>query len=185
MLVIRLSRVGRKKLAMYRIVAADSRRSATGKIVAQLGHYNPHTKAIVIKKEQLEAYLKNGAQPSSAIVKLLKKEKVKLPKWAEGNLVVKKKAPKKTEKKTEETAKPAQKTESQETSSEEQPPEETAPEKAEAEAEKPAAKAEGPPPDAKSADQAKPTEAKAEQPAEPADTKEAAKPDEKAPASDS
>jgi small subunit ribosomal protein S16 len=97
MLVLRLSRTGRKKLANYRLVAADSRRAAQGKFVNQLGHYNPHTKALVFDKEKVEDYIKKGAQPSSAVVRLLKKEKVVLPKWAEANLVIKKKAPKKKE----------------------------------------------------------------------------------------
>lgn len=105
MLVLRLSRTGRKKLPHYRLVAADSRRPVKGKVVAQLGHYNPHVKDFVFDKEKVEDYIKKGAQPSSAVVKLLKKEKISLPKWAEANLVVKKKAPKKKEEKTE--AKPA------------------------------------------------------------------------------
>ncbi len=109
MLVIRLSRVGRKKTALYRLVAADKRRAATGKVVARLGHYNPHTKEAVINKEAIEDYLSKGAQPSSSAVKLLKAQKVKLPKWAEANLVVKKKAPKKQEEaKDENSAKPAE-----------------------------------------------------------------------------
>lgn len=107
MLVIRLSRVGRKKTALYRLVAADKRRAATGKVVARLGHYNPHTKEAVINKEAVEDYLSKGAQPSSTAVKLLKAQKVKLPKWAEANLIVKKKQPKKKEEKAEEAPKPA------------------------------------------------------------------------------
>jgi small subunit ribosomal protein S16 len=98
MLVIRLARVGRKKQAHFRLVAADSRRSATAKYVARLGHYDPHSKEAVIDKEAVAKYLKSGAQPSSAAVKLLKREKIALPKWAEANLVTKKKAPKSKEK---------------------------------------------------------------------------------------
>lgn len=108
MLVIRLARVGRKKLAQYRIVAADSRRAATGKYVANLGHYDPYTKAAVIKKEDLEAYIKKGAQPSGAVIKLLKKQNIAVPKWAEGNLVVRNRKPKvKKNAGDEDAAKPA------------------------------------------------------------------------------
>lgn len=102
MLVLRLSRVGRKKYPLYRLVAADSRRPVSGKFVARLGHYNPHTKEAELDKEQIAKYLENGAQPSSAVVKLLKREKVKMPAWAAGNLVVK------PEKKTEETEESAE-----------------------------------------------------------------------------
>src|SRR5579859_1571556 len=93
MLVIRLSRTGRKGYPTYRIVAADSRRSATGKFVMVLGHYNPHTKELVMKSEQIQNYIEKGAQPSNAVIKLLKQEKVKLPDWAE--LKTRNRAPKK------------------------------------------------------------------------------------------
>jgi small subunit ribosomal protein S16 len=81
MLVIRLARTGRTKYPTYRIVAAESARAATGKFIAILGHYNPHTKELVIKNAEAEKYLANGAQPSNTVIKLMKQEKVKLPAW--------------------------------------------------------------------------------------------------------
>lgn len=149
MLVIRLSRVGRKKVALYRLVAADKRRAATGKIVARLGHYNPHTKETVINKDAIEKYLSQGAQPSSSAVKLLKTQKVKLPKWAEANLVMKKKQPKKKEEKAEDTPKAEKPTEAADTSKEEVKTDEKAEEKQVAESEKSEEKAEGKPDDQK------------------------------------
>lgn len=83
MLTIRLARGGRKKYPVYRIVAAEKRRSATGKFVAVLGHYNPHTKDLVIKKDELKKFIENGAQPSNAVLKLMKQDKIALPKWAQ------------------------------------------------------------------------------------------------------
>jgi small subunit ribosomal protein S16 len=84
MLVIRLQRVGRKGLAQFRVVVQDSRRTPTsGRVVASLGHYNPHTKEKVINIEKSQYYLDNGAQPSERVVLLLKSEGVKLPKWVE------------------------------------------------------------------------------------------------------
>lgn len=82
MLVIRLARVGRKKYPVYRIVAADKRRAATSKFVAVLGNYNPHTKELVIKKEQLIDFVNKGAQPSNRVLQLMQQEKMELPKWA-------------------------------------------------------------------------------------------------------
>ncbi len=82
MLVIRLSRTGRNKYPTYRIVAADSKRAATGKFVMILGHYNPHTKELVINKDETIKFLGNGAQPSNAVIKLLKQDKIDLPAWA-------------------------------------------------------------------------------------------------------
>jgi small subunit ribosomal protein S16 len=84
MLVIRLQRVGRKGLAQFRVVVQDSRRTPTsGRVVASLGHYNPHSKETVINKEKAQFYLDNGAQPSERVVLLFKSEGVKLPKWVE------------------------------------------------------------------------------------------------------
>jgi small subunit ribosomal protein S16 len=82
MLAIRMQRTGRKGHAMFRVVVQDSRVTPTsGKVVAQLGSYNPHTKAAVLDKEKAATFLKNGAQPSDRAALLLKSEGVKLPKW--------------------------------------------------------------------------------------------------------
>ncbi|TXG77687.1 30S ribosomal protein S16 [Patescibacteria group bacterium] len=82
MLVIRLQRTGRKGHAQFRIVVQDSRRTPTsGKVVANLGSYNPHTKAVTLNKEKTQTFLDNGAQPSNRVVFILKSEGVKLPKW--------------------------------------------------------------------------------------------------------
>jgi small subunit ribosomal protein S16 len=82
MVVIRLARTGRKKYPTYRIVAADSSRAATGKFIMILGSYNPHTKQLVIDKEKTVDFMSHGARPSNAVIKLLSKEKIDLPKWA-------------------------------------------------------------------------------------------------------
>lgn len=81
MLVIRLARTGRAKYPMYRIVAAESARAATGRFVEVLGHYNPHTKDLVIKREEIAKRLSQGAQPSNTVVKLLQREKMDMPAW--------------------------------------------------------------------------------------------------------
>lgn len=82
MLVIRMQRTGRKGHAQFRVVVQDSRRTPTsGKVVASLGHYNPHTKETVIDKEKAQKFLDNGAQPSERVTRLLKAEGVKLPSW--------------------------------------------------------------------------------------------------------
>jgi small subunit ribosomal protein S16 len=84
MLAIRLQRTGRKGHAMFRVVVQDSRRTPTsGKVVAQLGTYDPHTKAVTLDSEKAAFYVTNGAQPSPRAVMLLKKEGVKLPEWVE------------------------------------------------------------------------------------------------------
>jgi small subunit ribosomal protein S16 len=82
MLVIRMQRTGRKGHAMFRVVVQDSRRTPTsGKLVAQLGSYDPHSKSVTLNKEKAQFYLDHGAQPSERVTRLLKAEGVKLPDW--------------------------------------------------------------------------------------------------------
>jgi small subunit ribosomal protein S16 len=84
MLAIRMQRSGRKGHAMFRVVVQDSRRTPTsGKLVAQLGSYDPHAKTVIVDKEKAQFYLDNGAQPSESVARLLKNEGVKLPGWVE------------------------------------------------------------------------------------------------------
>ena len=82
MLSIRMQRTGRKAHAMFRLVVQESRLTPTsGKVVANLGSYDPHTKAASIDKEKATFYLGNGAQPSARAARLLKTEGVELPAW--------------------------------------------------------------------------------------------------------
>ena len=82
MLAIRMQRNGRAHYPTYRLVVQESQRHPlSGRIVAEVGNYNPATKALTLDKEAVEKYLKNGAQPSSRVAFILKKNGVKLPKW--------------------------------------------------------------------------------------------------------
>lgn len=82
MLSIRMQRTGRKGHAMFRLIVQESRYTPTsGKIVAQLGSYDPHSKSVRLEKEKASFYLKNGAQPSDRAALLLQKEGVDLPGW--------------------------------------------------------------------------------------------------------
>jgi len=82
MLSIRMQRTGRKGHAMFRLVVQESRYTPTsGKVVAQLGSFDPHSKTSQVDSEKAKHYLKNGAQPSSRAALLLQKEGVELPKW--------------------------------------------------------------------------------------------------------
>ena len=82
MLAIRMQRNGRTHYPTYRIVVQEAQRHPlSGRVVAEVGNYNPATKALTLDKEAVEKYLKNGAQPSSRVAFVLKKNGVKLPKW--------------------------------------------------------------------------------------------------------
>lgn len=82
MLAIRLQRLGRKKYPVYRVAVQEAQRHpSSGRVVAYVGNYNPHTKTVSFDKEKVEKYLSNGAQPSPRVVRLLEDQKIKLPDW--------------------------------------------------------------------------------------------------------
>lgn len=82
MLAIRLQRVGRKGYATYRLAVQESQRHpSSGRVVAYVGSYNPHTKSANVQAELAQKYLDNGAQPTPRVAKLLADAGVKLPKW--------------------------------------------------------------------------------------------------------
>jgi small subunit ribosomal protein S16 len=82
MLAIRMQRTGRKGHSQFRVVVQDSQFSpSSGRVVAYLGSYNPHSKTTTLDKQKVATYLKNGARPSERVVKLLKNEGVDLPGW--------------------------------------------------------------------------------------------------------
>jgi small subunit ribosomal protein S16 len=86
MLSIRMQRTGRKGHAMFRVVVQESRLTPTsGKVVASLGSYDPHSKVATLNKEKAAFYLKNGAQPSDRAVRLFQGEGVKLPEWVKAS----------------------------------------------------------------------------------------------------
>lgn len=71
---IKLYRIGKKNQPIYRIVVSNKRYKANGKYIEEIGQYNPlkEPALLVIKKERLDYWLANGAQPSEGIKKLLK-----------------------------------------------------------------------------------------------------------------
>jgi small subunit ribosomal protein S16 len=73
---IRLRRVGRKKLPLYRIVVADREAARDGRFIAVLGTYNPKGKTtadkVQVDAEQARHWLSKGATPSETVHALLK-----------------------------------------------------------------------------------------------------------------
>ena len=99
MLAIRLQRLGRKAYPVYRLAVQESNRHpSSGRVVAYVGAYNPHTKEANVQVETAQKYLDNGAQPTPRVVKLLKDAGVKLPKWVKEYDANKTKTVKKAEK---------------------------------------------------------------------------------------
>lgn len=82
MLAIRLQRQGKTHYATYRVIVQDVlRHPSSGKVVAYVGSYNPHTKQVQLDKEAIENYLNHGAQPTDRVVRILTGEGMTMPKW--------------------------------------------------------------------------------------------------------
>src|ERR671939_2054817 len=73
---VRLTRVGSKKNAIWRVVVADQRSPRDGRFIEMIGHYNPQTEPsqIVIDRERLDHWLGLGARPSETVQKLMRAE---------------------------------------------------------------------------------------------------------------
>jgi small subunit ribosomal protein S16 len=71
MVIIRLSRFGRKKAPFYRIIATDAGKKTTGQSLDTLGTWNPAKKILKVEREKINAWVKKGAQLSATVKKLL------------------------------------------------------------------------------------------------------------------
>lgn len=75
MLVIRLTRIGRKNKATFRIILQEKSQSPKSAAKELLGSYNPHLKErkdqIQLKTDRVEFWLKQGAQPSDTMHNML------------------------------------------------------------------------------------------------------------------
>lgn len=99
MLAIRLQRIGRKGYPVYRLAVQEAQRHpSSGRVVAYVGNYNPHTKDTNVQVELAQKYLDNGAQPTPRVVKFLKDAGVKLPTWVKEADASKQKAVRNAEK---------------------------------------------------------------------------------------
>ncbi len=73
---IRLTRRGRKKLAIYDIIVADGKAPRDGRFIEKLGNYNPNTNpaSIVLKADRALDWLLKGAQPTDTARTILSHE---------------------------------------------------------------------------------------------------------------
>lgn len=77
MLKLRLKRMGKPHMPLYRIVVTEHTKATAGEYLEKLGNYNPTTKEIVLNKEKIIGWLNNGAIPSNTVAKLLEKNGIK------------------------------------------------------------------------------------------------------------
>ena len=77
MVRIRLTRIGRRHKAIYRIGVFDSHTRRDGRSVEIVGHYDPANpdpaKEMKIEKERISYWLDRGAQPSETVASIIKK----------------------------------------------------------------------------------------------------------------
>ena len=78
MVKIRLRRMGAKKAPFYRVVVADSRFARDGRLIEEIGYYDPTKEPSVVKidAEKAKQWLDNGAQPTDTVREILKKAAV-------------------------------------------------------------------------------------------------------------
>ncbi len=71
---LRLMRMGKTKQPTYRVVAADSRSPRDGRFIEILGSYQPRREpsVVLIDNAKAVAWLRQGAQPTETVEKLLK-----------------------------------------------------------------------------------------------------------------
>ena len=77
MLMIRLSRIGKKKHPFYRVVVTEKTRPRNGRFVEIVGTYDPQKKpaAIQLDDARVEYWLGKGAQPSDTVRSFLRNRK--------------------------------------------------------------------------------------------------------------
>lgn len=73
---LRLKRVGRHKLAIYRIVAADSRAPRDGRFIEIVGTYDPNTNpaTVNVEEDKVLAWLNKGAMPTDTVRNIFQKQ---------------------------------------------------------------------------------------------------------------
>jgi small subunit ribosomal protein S16 len=75
---LRLKRFGRRHRPSYRVAAMDSRSPRDGRVIEELGFYDPmaadSARQVSLKRERIQYWLSVGAQPSDTVRDLLKRE---------------------------------------------------------------------------------------------------------------
>jgi small subunit ribosomal protein S16 len=74
MVMIRLARFGAKKKPSYRVVVIDKERARDSKALEVVGTYSPVAKprSVILKHDRIAHWMKNGAQPSDTVARLLR-----------------------------------------------------------------------------------------------------------------
>src|SRR5882762_2678954 len=83
---IRMKRLGRKHRSYFRIVAIDGRQPRDGRIIEELGSYDPMVKntdeRVRLKPDRIKYWMSVGAQPSEKVAVLVRKYMAKIEEQA-------------------------------------------------------------------------------------------------------
>ncbi len=81
MLMIRLARFGAKKKPTYRVVVIEKERARNSRSVEVVGFYNPvsQPQVVTLKHDRIAHWVKNGAQPSERVTRLMEKNPAAAP----------------------------------------------------------------------------------------------------------
>lgn len=84
MVKIRLKRMGRRHRPFYRLSAMDTRSPRDGRVIEELGFYDPittdETRQVKLKEERIRYWLSQGATVSDTVGDLLKRHGITVPK---------------------------------------------------------------------------------------------------------
>lgn len=83
MVRIRLKRMGRRHRPSYRVTVVDGRRARDGRVIEELGFYDPAHKVAELRQnlklERIDHWISVGAQPSETVTQLIKKCRAATP----------------------------------------------------------------------------------------------------------
>ncbi|MHC4064495.1 MAG: 30S ribosomal protein S16 [Planctomycetota bacterium] len=72
---LRLKRLGRRHRPFYRVAAMDGRTQRDGRVIEELGYYDPvakdESKQLVLRQERIDYWLSVGAQPTDTVRRLI------------------------------------------------------------------------------------------------------------------
>ena len=76
MLKIKLARIGKKKAPIYRFIISEAARDPYGRVLENLGGYNPKTKELTAKADRINYWIEKGAQMTITVNNLLVAHKI-------------------------------------------------------------------------------------------------------------
>ena len=71
MLALKFTKIGKKNMPYFRLIAVDSHKDPWGTYLENLGNYNPRSKESTLNAEKIKFWISKGAKPSASVHNLL------------------------------------------------------------------------------------------------------------------